>query len=126
MMTSGNAVPRPGGLTAAVRFSRRYAPARMVASVSAVPRRTELFFLRATQAARAHGQRSRADAEQRILWSVIGSSYSSALLACALSVVASMSPTIAAAQNDFTDWRAVAAKIVERMALVRGERVLLA
>jgi leucyl aminopeptidase (aminopeptidase T) len=36
-----------------------------------------------------------------------------------------MSPSIAAGQNDSTDWPAIAAKIVERMALVRGERVLL-
>jgi hypothetical protein len=36
-----------------------------------------------------------------------------------------MSPTIAAGQKDSTEWPAIAAKIVDRMALVRGERVLL-
>lgn len=35
------------------------------------------------------------------------------------------SPTTLMAQSDATDWNLVAAKIVERMALVRGERVLL-
>lgn len=43
----------------------------------------------------------------------------------ALSALAALPIDSLMAQQDHTDWRAVAAKIVERMALVRGERVLL-
>jgi hypothetical protein len=61
-----------------------------------------------------------------MLRSVSGSRLPSRILVSVFSLLALMAPTAANAQADPTDWRAVAAKIVERMALVRGERVLLA
>jgi hypothetical protein len=42
-----------------------------------------------------------------------------------LTLLLVISPWAAMAQTDSTNWHAVAAKIVERMALTRGERVLL-
>src|SRR5687767_7599392 len=48
---------------------------------------------------------------------------SSILIALAVALIAPGEPTMA--QADPTNWRQVAAKIVNRMALVRGERVLL-
>jgi aminopeptidase len=61
-----------------------------------------------------------------MLRSVSNARFSSRLLGSAFSLLALMRPTMADAQTESTDWRAVAAKIVERMGLVRGERVLLA
>ena len=61
-----------------------------------------------------------------MLRTVSGSRLPSRVLVSVFSLLALMAPTAANAQADSTNWRAVAAKIVERMALVRGERVLLA